>query len=781
MSTTKSTCKNVLLIDNTVPEAQLFFNAVNADTFPILYSYNTTRAELLAILEQNFITIDRLGLVFTTEGSGRPKPFLEQAPFFTAAETATATSSPYSANVEFIISILRQFQIKNIDYLACATLTYPEWNNYYAILSRETTAIVGASNDNTGNIQYGGDWIMESTSEDIELIYFTESIEYYTHLLDATGEFTILMKGTTIYGTGINTYGGLGLNNTTNQQIITLMVDPSGGAAGTYYGYTPKYIACGEFSTIVLMTNGLIYGTGYTVNGELGLNNPATPVQILSRMVDPSNGTLGTYYGYTPKYIAMGNNHTLVLMTNGVLCATGNNSDGRLGLNNLTSTQVLKQMFDPSNGAVGTYYGKTPKYIQGGDSHTIVLMTDGTLYGTGSNATGQLGINNTTNQQILTPMVDPNSGAAGTYYGNTPKYIACGRSHTMVLMTNGLIYGTGRNTEGQLGINNTTTPQTTLTLMVDPSNGAIGTYYGKTPNYIACGIYYTIVLMTDGTIYGTGQNNSGQLGLNFNNLTSTQVLKQMLDPSNGAVGTYYGKTPSSIACGRFHTMVLMTDGTVYGTGRNNSGQLGINNITSPNYTLTAMVDAAGGNTYLMNYYDPVDPSGVPCFLKGTNILTNIGYRPIEVLRKGNLIKTLLHGYKPIEMIGYSIIYHQGARDRRKDQLYVCTPAQYPEVVEDVVLTGSHAILVDEFTDDQQRNETKEVLTDIFLTDNYYRLPACVDARTRVYDQPGTYTIYHLALQHENYYMNYGIYANGLLVESCSRRYMKECSGMRFVE
>jgi len=771
----------VLLIDTAVPEAQIFVDAANADTFPILYSYSTTRAELFAILQQHFTTIDRLGLVFTTEGSGRPKRFLEQAPFFTATE---ATSSPYSANVEFIISLLRQFQIKNIDYLACATLTYPEWVNYYAILSRETTVIVGASNDNTGNVQYGGDWVMESTSEDIELIYFTESIEYYTHLLDVTGNFTILMKGTTIYGTGINNFGQLGLNNTTSPKTtLTKMVDPSNGVVGTYYGNTPKYIACGTYHIIVLMTNGLIFGTGRNTDGQLGLNNQ-TQQTTLTRMVDPSNGAVGTYYGKTPKYITCGSSHTIVLMTNGLLYGTGYNGYGQLGINNTTNIKTtLTQMVDPSNGAVGTYYGKTPKYIAGGYYHTIVLMTDGTLYGTGLNDNGQLGLNIIDlSRNILTPMVDPSNGTVGTYYGKTPKYIACGYGNTIVLMTDGTVYGTGLNTSGQLGLNNLDFSRFILTPMVDPSNGTVGTYYGKTPKYIACGQYHTIVLMTDGTVYGTGDNSFGQLGLDTDPDSYKMVLTPMVDPSGGAVGTYYGKTPLSIACGQYHTIVLMTDGTVYGTGLNTSGQLGLNNTTTPITTLTPMVDASGGNTYLMNYYDPAtDPPVLPCFLKGTKILTKNGYRPIETLRKGDLVKTLLDGFQPIELLGYSTIEHPGTSDRCKDQLYVCTPAHYPEVLEDLVLTGAHSLLVDQFTDDQQRQATEKVLKKIYVTDEKYRLPACVDSRATVYNKPGTYTIYHLALQNENYYFNYGIFANGLLVETCSLRYLKECSGMTLVD
>jgi hypothetical protein len=39
----------------------------------------------------------------------------------------------------------------------------------------------------------------------------------------------------------------------------------------------------------------------------------------------------------------------------------------------------------------------------------------------------------------------------------------------------------------------------------------------------------------------------------------------------------------------------------------------------------------------------------------------------------------------------------------------------------------------------------------------------------------------LALENDDYYMNYGIYANGLLVETCSKRFMKELSSMTLLE
>ncbi len=70
---------------------------------------------------------------------------------------------------------------------------------------------------------------------------------------------------------------------------------------------------------------------------------------------------------------------------------------------------------------------------------------------------------------------------------------------------------------------------------------------------------------------------------------------------------------------------------------------------------------------------------------------------------------------------------------------------------------------------------------IYVTDNFYRLPACADLKTIVYEKPGNYIIYHLALENDEKLYNYGIYANGLLVESCSEWSLKENSDMIFIE
>lgn len=170
-----------------------------------------------------------------------------------------------------------------------------------------------------------------------------------------------------------------------------------------------------------------------------------------------------------------------------------------------------------------------------------------------------------------------------------------------------------------------------------------------------------------------------------------------------------------------------------------------------------------------------------CFNEDAKILTDRGYIPIQDLRKGDLIKTLKHGLLPIDMIGKREIYHPAVQERIKDQLYNVSKDKYTELFEDLIITGCHSILVDSFTGEEQKEKVIEINGDIYITDNKYRLPACADARASVCEIPGFYTIYHLALENDNYYMNYGIYANGLLVETCSKRYLKELSNLTLIE
>ena len=205
------------------------------------------------------------------------------------------------------------------------------------------------------------------------------------------------------------------------------------------------------------------------------------------------------------------------------------------------------------------------------------------------------------------------------------------------------------------------------------------------------------------------------------------------------------------------------------------------NFSSSGIRLPIVLKNITSNSDITTYYLDVYPNDIACFKEDTKILTNNGYIPIQDLRKGDLIKTLRDDYKPIVMIGKIEIYHSASQERIKNQLYKCSQSEYHEIFEPLIITGCHSILVDNFINEEEREKTIEVNGEIYVTNKKYRLPACVDHRFSIYELPGIYTIYHFALENDNYYNNYGIYANGLLVETCSKRYLKELSNMNFIE
>ena len=206
-------------------------------------------------------------------------------------------------------------------------------------------------------------------------------------------------------------------------------------------------------------------------------------------------------------------------------------------------------------------------------------------------------------------------------------------------------------------------------------------------------------------------------------------------------------------------------------------------------SLTLRTDGYPGTLLSTSQYPPAVQAfwysvvTVLCFKEGTKILCLVDgketYLPVETLKPGTLVKTSLDGYKKVDTIGSSKIYNPAHTIRGKNRLYKCTKTNYPEVFEDLVITGCHSILVDDITDTQRKDIT-ELAGRIFVTDNKYRLMACLDERAEPYTEAGVHTIWHFALENDNYYYNYGVYANGLLVETSSKRMMKELSGMELL-
>ena len=175
--------KNVLFVNSDV----LSLNAyTNLETYVIGYDDASSGSDLLDILRilVNNNNINRVGFAFHYSGDDDPILFLNQEPFFTDSDLGDSVNI-YSRNVQFM-NDLALLGITQIDFLACNTLQNEKWKKYYQLLQSKMGMLIGASDDNTGNIKYGGDWIMESTHEEVGHIYFNAAIENWVSLLLAS-------------------------------------------------------------------------------------------------------------------------------------------------------------------------------------------------------------------------------------------------------------------------------------------------------------------------------------------------------------------------------------------------------------------------------------------------------------------------------------------------------------------------------------------------------------------------------------------------------------------
>jgi hypothetical protein len=269
-------------------------------------------------------------------------------------------------------------------------------------------------------------------------------------------------------------------------------------------------------------------------------------------------------------------------------------------------------------------------------------------------------------------------------------------------------------------------------------------------------------------------------GLNHKTLNTGDEPRLLLGPmseSGFAVGApmfYYATeadavaTINSIAYGITYTVGDVFSGSI---GSFTSWRLASSSSGSSSQSLVYPNGALlnSGGTY--NLYP-----AAPCFLEGSKILCQEDgkevWKPVEELRKGMLVKTSRDGYKRVELIGRGPYSNPGTDERSENRLYVCSPSEYPELTEDLVITGCHSILVDKITDVQRENTIKQ-LSRIFVTDKKYRLMACLDERAKPWLNEGTHTIWHFALESEDDGINFGVYANGgLLVETCSLRFLR---------
>lgn len=160
--------------------------------------------------------------------------------------------------------------------------------------------------------------------------------------------------------------------------------------------------------------------------------------------------------------------------------------------------------------------------------------------------------------------------AAGTRF----VHAGCGKSHTLLVGSNGHVWTAGINNLGQCG--HPTCPEVTSFKPVPmPSHG------GSQERAIqaAAGVTFSLVLSESGRVYAFGSGEKGQLG---NGRTGEHIVsagKVAFDVESEPVLVrgMDGKKIVQIACGQQHSIALDSEGLVFVWGYNGYCRLGLGN------------------------------------------------------------------------------------------------------------------------------------------------------------------------------------------------------------
>lgn len=230
------------------------------------------------------------------------------------------------------------------------------------------------------------------------------------------------------------------------------------------------------------------------------------------------------------------------------------------------------------------------------------------------------------------------------------------------------------------------------------------------------------------------------------------------------------------------TYYYSLNGGTYINANSTTSPIVINGLISGvNYNVTLVANNSAGNTVASNMVAGFIP--YPCFLQGTKILRmnqetdEEEYVAVEKLMRGDLIKTVNNGYKAIELIGNRIIPRPLDISKPSSRLYWFRKSRISGLREDLCVTGDHCIL-HKMVSTEKKHQVFAYMGDIFITEDHYRVPAFLDDKAEPYEDADSATIWHFALENSNIYHNYGVMANGCLVESSSLHYMYKYSNMK---
>jgi alpha-tubulin suppressor-like RCC1 family protein len=368
---------------------------------------------------------------------------------------------------------------------------------------------------------------------------------------------------------GSNGSGELGLGDTKGRGDATGQMGNALPTVSLGTGRTAKQVSLGYLATCAVLDNGGLKCWGSGTFGKLGQGDSLARGKLPTEMGDALKPI---DLGGAVTQVVMGDFHVCGLLQGGSVKCWGSNMSGELGLGDTNDRGDGPGEMGAALKAVQFGAGRTATHIAVGNEHTCVLLDNGQVKCWGHNDQGQLGIGSLVDKGALPG--DMGDALAGVQFGTgrVALQLCAGSYHSCVLLDNGSTKCWGANTSGQLGSGDTAQRGSAAGQMGD-NLPAVSLGTGRRAKLITCGGFSTCALLDDDSVKCWGSNASGQLGLG--NTTGHGDSPARIGDNLAAVSLGQGRKVVNLSSREHHVCVALDDLSIKCWGKNDMGQLGL--------------------------------------------------------------------------------------------------------------------------------------------------------------------------------------------------------------
>ncbi|XP_044485358.1 ultraviolet-B receptor UVR8-like isoform X2 [Mangifera indica] len=371
------------------------------------------------------------------------------------------------------------------------------------------------------------------------VLRFLQSVEHSSDMVKTsagnmqitTGRYhTLLISNSSVYSCGSSLCGVLGHGPETTQCGALAQINFPYAAHVTQVSATQNHAA-------FVLQSGEVFTCGDNSSYCCGHRDTNRPI-FRPRLVEALNGV-------PCKQVAAGLNFTVFLTRQGHVYTCGSNIHGQLGHGDTFDNPTPKSI------ALLEEVGSVVQ-IDAGPSYVLAVSRNGDVYSFGSGSNFCLGHGEQHNE--FQPRVIQTFRRKGIHVVR----VSAGDEHAVALDSSGFVYTWGKGYCGALGHG-------------DEIDKTIPELVSSLKNHLAIQVCArkrkTFVLVDNGSVYGFGWSGFGSLGLTYDKVMKPRILDSLR-----------GHHVSQISTGLYHTVVVTQQGRIFGFGDNERAQLGLDKL-----------------------------------------------------------------------------------------------------------------------------------------------------------------------------------------------------------